>query len=136
MDDIDSGRVSEPTTSAHNPQPHQQQKSTRHHTMAATSAASAATIHQRQTLPPLGKTLSTPLLEKRAFHSYPPLASRFAWSILHRLPVTAPPATSTAAHIRLSGCGHAPKPPRLSMSTRRADGGEGKVRIKLLACFN
>jgi hypothetical protein len=45
-----------------------------------------------------------------AFHSHPTLASAFSGSILHRQLAAAPPATSTAAHIRLSGCGHALKP--------------------------
>jgi hypothetical protein len=44
---------------------------------------------------------------KMASHSHSSLVPGFAGSILHQLLVTAPPATSTAAHIRLSGCGHA-----------------------------
>jgi hypothetical protein len=102
--------------------------------MAATSAASAAAIHQRQTLPPLGKTLSTPPVKKMAFHSHPPLASGFAGSILHRLLVTAPPATSTAAHIRLSGCGHAPKPsPSIDIDAEGRRGrGEGENQAACL----
>ena len=51
-----------------------------------------------------------------AFHSHPPLASAFSGSILHRQLAAAPPATATAAHIQLSGCGHAPKP-SLSIDT-------------------
>ena len=45
-----------------------------------------------------------------ALHGHPPLASAFSGSILHRQLAAAPPATATAAHIRLSGYGHAPKP--------------------------
>jgi hypothetical protein len=102
--------------------------------MATTSAALAA-IHQHPNLPPLEMMLSTHTVKKISFHSHPPLASYVAVSILHWLVVTAhPPRWSNRPHLPFQMWWACSKnPPLLSTSTRRADGGEEKVRNNLLA---
>ena len=75
-----------------------------------------------------------------AFYGHPPLASAFSGSILDRQLAAAPPATATAAHIRLSGCGHAPKPsPSIDIDEEgwRERGGDEKQAACLIfdVCF-
>jgi hypothetical protein len=145
MDDIDSGRVSKPqptTTTHHNPPPPQPQhnKNRREEPspwpqlprLRPLQYINAQTCHR---LIRCSRRLQS---KKMAFHSHPLLASGFAGLILHQLLVTAPPATSTAAHIRLSGCGHAPKPsPSIDIDAEGRRGrGEGENQAACLTLFD
>jgi hypothetical protein len=137
MDDIDSkGRVSEPTTHNHNP-------TTKIDMWRAPSPwpqlprlrpppyINAQTCHRSIRC---SRCLRS---KKMAFQSHPPLASYTAVSILHRLVVTAhPPRWSNRPHLPFQMWACSENPPLLSTSTRRADGGEEKVRNNLLALFS